>query len=520
MNGRKPKANKDKKQNKPVYLTPTVLKTAFKKTAVLVMSTALITHPIDLPYIHAYFTDKIISSASGVRNNTLGLRALEVLERGAVELAFDIHRFTDLDIDVEVRFVKGLLLVEMTLPEGFGFTAGDILQNSLKLAYDGEIIEIAPTDIEINGNDIKVTYDWNEVEKVLDIDDNSPRFELSGKGAGWGESGLGERFIFRGQGKIADLDWEFFDQMEYSYHIRGPRQLLVPTPEEGSQSYIFEFFIDNKRVSDDEVEWSLRPQVPGVRFQSGELVVDSSAPAAHMVIAAQLKSNRYFACELDVELLEPEIQGVIGVHEGVLGEGQPGPSQEGETLFGGTGESERGGSNPAEKPDGDGAGGDDADGDADRGDKGDGIDEGEDKDGTGKDSPGDGTPIDPNDDGDGDGEDEDEDKSGTGEGETPPPDGDGDSGDDDTDDGTSAIGDGTSPQDTDDADEKIGSYKDDADKDKKDQAFTNEGDYEPDEGPGDYHTVDIDDDAPQDTQQQNKDPVDADGEDIDFYDTS
>lgn len=582
MNSRKTKGGENKKLKQSIKAASSTIKTAFKKTAVLVMSTALITYPIDFSYVHAYFTDRIVY---GSRNSTPGLLALNALERGAVELCFDIHRFTDLKIDVDVKLLKGLLLVELTLPEGFGYTADDIIQNSLELFYDEEIIDTTPTDIETDGNEIKVTYDWDKVERAIDSDDNSPTFELSGKGEGKGVSGLGERFIFKGQGKIADLNWEYFDQLDWSFEIQGVDEITVSAPGEGGQSYFFRFIINGRQVPDDEVEWRLSSDIPGVSFRAGELIVSSSAESGEIVLYAELKSNRYFARKFAIQLIKPEVElppesqpPVEGEIPGEPDAGKdtyPGGSSE-DTPNGGTVPGGAGGDNPGGRDNGDddsndggagkinppvnppkdeddheddgkGVGGRDEDSENDDGDTQD--DEADDPEDDGKDDAGDqgGQDDGTNDDGEdmdqpgNSGEDDTNgDDNGSGDDNTPTDDDSSDedttgSGDteegvgastptngDDTPDGDNEVtgGDGTSPEDTGDNDED-GSDNDGAGKDKKDGINEDEGiRYE---GLGDENKTDIDDDCyRQDQGPQNEytKTGDSDEQGVGFYDTS
>ena len=136
---------------------------------------------------------------------------------------------------------------------------------------------------------------------------------------------MGERFIFVGHGRIADLDKEYFDQMDYSYFIKGRQVITIPSEEDGAAIYSYRFYVDNKEVPADEVEWRLSPKIGGVEFEAGELSVYSNAQGANIVITAQLSSNRYFVSELDVELVkvEEEIPELIEQEDGVTSPTSP-----------------------------------------------------------------------------------------------------------------------------------------------------------------------------------------------------
>jgi len=282
------------------------IKNAIKRTTVLIMSTALIAYPLKLPNINAYFSDKITTDIYKDLN-VMNLSKLNKLKTGTANLVFDIHRFDNLDAIFNVSFAENLLFVSMELPKGFGFYASDVIKDSVKFAYDGEIVDITPIDIGTNGNNIKLTFIWSEIESYINNDDNSPIFVISGKGAGKGLSGLGEKFIFAGHGEIADLDRQFFEQMDYSYYIEGSQIITIPSEEEGQAIYSYRFFIDGKQVLEDEVEWRLSPKIGGVEFNAGKLLVCSNAQAANIVITAQLTSNKYFTDELEIELVKEEI---------------------------------------------------------------------------------------------------------------------------------------------------------------------------------------------------------------------
>lgn len=295
------------RKREPSNKTKSPLRGIVKSTTLLIMSTALITHPLNISYTNAHFTDKISSDKIGTAtNNILGMRAFGKTNGGTLELAFDIHQF-NIEAGFEVDFAQNYLIVNMSLPKGFGFNADDILMDSMKIDYNGELIDISPTEIKTNGNNIKLTFNWSKIEGYIDSDDNAPQFDISGKGTGEGASGLGERFIFVGRGKMPELDREYFEQMDYSYYIVGSQVITIPSGEDGQASYTYRFFVDGEQVPEDEVIWQLSPTVDGVEFDSGRLVVNCSAREANITITARLSSNKYFVDELELELIKAEI---------------------------------------------------------------------------------------------------------------------------------------------------------------------------------------------------------------------
>ena len=276
------------------------------------MSTALVTYPLEFPYINAYFTDRIIYSEDG--RNISGKKTFSTMNKGVAELYFDIHTFTNLNVYFSVKFVDDILIAVMNLPDDCGFDASDIIISSLELSYNNEIIDLSPISVETKGKHIELKYNWSKIEGFIDSDDNSPAFDLSGKGQGLGKSGLGEKFIFKGSGRTPDLQKEFFEQMEYFYFIKGPTNIIIPTAEEGPQVYSYVFYIDDKEVPPDEVEWELSSEVSGVKLKSGELTVTSNAEGGNITITATLKSNKYFTTDLEIELVkivEEEIEEII-----------------------------------------------------------------------------------------------------------------------------------------------------------------------------------------------------------------
>lgn len=280
------------------------LKTAIKGTTMLIMSTTLISHPINIPLINAYFTDKI----STINRKTMGIQALSKPNIGSVELFFDIHRFNDIAVDIDVDFRENLLIVSMYLPEDSGFKASDIIIDSVKFAYDDKLVDVSPVNVSAKGDNIRLTFDWNIIEDYVGNGDTTPEFDISGKGAGKGLSGLGERFIFVGHGKTPDLEREYFEQMDFTYYLEGMQVITIPSAEEGPMNYTYRFIVDGRQIPADEIIWDIYPMLGGIEFNSGELVVSSNASEGDITISAQLGSNKYFTDKQKIKLVKVEIE--------------------------------------------------------------------------------------------------------------------------------------------------------------------------------------------------------------------
>ena len=121
-----------------------------------------------------------------------------------------------------------------------------------------------------------------------------------------GKSGLGEKFKFKGFGRIADLQQKFYEQMKDTFFVEGPDYITIPLADEGTQVYSYAFYIDGREVPAEEVEWELLSDISGVRLEAGQLIVSSEAEMGNISIIATLKSNRYFKYKLEVELIKPE----------------------------------------------------------------------------------------------------------------------------------------------------------------------------------------------------------------------
>lgn len=292
----------NKKQTHDGKLLKAVLKGTAKSSSILIISSVLLA-PLNPSYTKAYFTDKITSANP---HNSHVLSTFSNINSSSVSLSFDVHRFNNLVIDLEIDFMDDILVASLMIPSDYGFEASDILIDSLELIYGNQVIEVPPASVTTNGTELRLTFNWSSIERFLDGRDNSPSFELTGKGAGEGLSGLGERFIFSGSGSLPDLAAEFFDQMGSLCSLRGIQTIIIPQGEEGAQSYAYSFYLDGEEISADEILWELASRVPGVEFGSGTLTVYSSAQPGELVIKARLKAKSYITAELAVELIKIE----------------------------------------------------------------------------------------------------------------------------------------------------------------------------------------------------------------------
>ena len=280
-----------------------LFKGAVRNTTILVMSTSLVTYPLDFPCINAFFTDRIVYSNHG---SIFGKRSFATMGKAVVELYFDIHTFNNLNVDFNVEFIDDILTACMNLPDDCGFNADDIIIGSLEMSYKNEKIDLIPIDVQTKGKNIELKYDWSKIERFIDAEDNTPSFDISGNGQGLGKSGLGEKFKFKGFGRIADLQQKFYEQMKDTFFVEGPDYITIPLADEGTQVYSYAFYIDGREVPAEEVEWELLSDISGVRLEAGQLIVSSEAEMGNISIIATLKSNRYFKYKLEVELIKPE----------------------------------------------------------------------------------------------------------------------------------------------------------------------------------------------------------------------
>jgi len=190
-----------KKKQESQKAAHSTFKNILKGTAVFVISASLVSCTLNLPYIRAYFTDKIIYSES-----YKGEKALNSMGVGPVKLFFDIYCFNYLDVYLELMQKENILIAGIKLPPNCGFTESDIIIKSVKLSCrDGSAGAITPINAKLQVGELKIIFDWTEVLALIDDDDNNLGFDISGKGAGPGLSGFGEKFTFKGYGEITGL---------------------------------------------------------------------------------------------------------------------------------------------------------------------------------------------------------------------------------------------------------------------------------------------------------------------------
>ena len=278
-------------------------KKVIRNTTILAISTALATSPINIPYTSAYFTDKISTKVHDV----MGIRTLSKNSSGTIELSFDVHRFNNIRTEFDVDFNDNTLIVKISIPDKFGFNEKNIIVDSLELTYEDEIIKIKPIHDEVKGDELVIIFDWEEVADYIDNDDNSPKFNITGKGVGKGISGLGERFVFFGSGGITDINKEFFLQADYPYYIDGKNIIVIPNEGEEHGIYRYKFILDGKDIPTEEIQWELSSNITGVKMKSGKLIVNSNAHEGSIIITAQLISNKYFTEDMEIKLVKEKL---------------------------------------------------------------------------------------------------------------------------------------------------------------------------------------------------------------------
>jgi hypothetical protein len=288
------------KKPQPPDKKPTSLAAVLTYATILLAAVTLVSSPRGLPYLEAYFTDKITYGNDGSR-----MPAAHDRNPGLLWLAFNVHRFDDLTADPKVDFNENTLTVTIGLPEDGGFSADDVLANSIRFSYKDETIAIAPFDIETTGHELKMHFAWQEIEGFLAPADHNPTLDIAGKGLGGGNSGLGEKFTFTGHGTIPDLQKEFFRQVKRSYFIKGDDRITIPHGAEEAEVYVYEFFLDGQGLPADDVNWFIKPEPAGVTFQDGELLITAGAQPGSILLTAQLKENRYYIREMNIELIKP-----------------------------------------------------------------------------------------------------------------------------------------------------------------------------------------------------------------------
>jgi hypothetical protein len=287
-------------------ITSKPVKAALKGTAFFAILVFLIACLFKIPYTNAYFSDRIISGDSGGYGIS-GIASRSAQNSGTAVLFFDVHQI-NLAADLDVNFAKDVLTATITIPESYGFYAEDVIFDSTEIVYGNESIGVSPLGYAATGNTLKLFYAWSEIEKYIGGSDNTPSFAISGKGAGEGKSGLGERFVFTGTGRIADLDMEFFVQTKPSCILTGDKTITIPTEENTEQVYSYSFSVNGNVIPAEEAVWRLNPEIPGVRLMQGELIVSSNTEATNITIEVSLNSNKYFTASLNIELVKDNVE--------------------------------------------------------------------------------------------------------------------------------------------------------------------------------------------------------------------
>ena len=169
-------------------------KKVIKNATTVILVTGLIVYPLHLSYTGAYFTDKAFPGGSKADGRTRTSHDSDV-----IKLFFDIHKFSSLDVILDVE--DNILLAQMSIPSDSGFSTEDIIIEIIKLTYNGSVTEIAPSEVNPSGNQLSLVFDWDQ---ALDFNNNNETLyvSISGRGAGGGLSGLGEKYIFDGYGKL------------------------------------------------------------------------------------------------------------------------------------------------------------------------------------------------------------------------------------------------------------------------------------------------------------------------------
>ena len=289
--------DRHRKKEKRMRAIKAALKGTLKNTTMMVMSSALIIYPFHFPKTDAYFIDTAAPGSSSDQQ-------IRLFSDEKLKLFFNIHEFDNIAIDYEIDFNKGILIAEMEIP--IGFCAGDILIDTLEISYGGETMETRPLRSRDQGSILQVYFDWDAIDRFLEEEDKGPSFEISGKGEGRGISGLGERFIFQGSGKLPDLDKAFFQQMNYPIHIDGIQDITIPAESGEILLHNYKFYINGEEIPASEVEWRLTTGGNGIKIKDGVLTIDGDVGDAEIVLEAVLKSNKYFASELVIKVVKEE----------------------------------------------------------------------------------------------------------------------------------------------------------------------------------------------------------------------
>lgn len=169
-----------------------------EKMAIVMLSAGLIAYPFNLSYTDAYFTDK---ASTKTKTRSLNYHS------DSMGLSFEVHRFTDLKVRLEISGDQ--LLATINIPSGYGFSSSDIDIGTIEFDYSSSLSQQIPTRIDTSGTELSMVFNLNE---VMSFDDYQVplSFRITGKGAGKGLSGLGERFVFDGHSELIRPELETF----------------------------------------------------------------------------------------------------------------------------------------------------------------------------------------------------------------------------------------------------------------------------------------------------------------------
>ncbi len=160
---------------------------SIKNIAVIMLAIGLIVYPLRLSYTGAYFTDK---ASLGSNDHA-----------SSIKLKFEIHKFQSSSVEMSVDGSN--IVASMNIPFGDGFDVAHTILETAKLTYNG--FSISSPDLLVNmGNSttqLNLAIDLNQINN-FDPDGANLKIEFAGKGSGSGLSGLGERFLFEGDGEL------------------------------------------------------------------------------------------------------------------------------------------------------------------------------------------------------------------------------------------------------------------------------------------------------------------------------
>lgn len=194
-----------------------IMSRVIQGTAIFFATTALASSSCKLPVTNAYFTDVIstlnqeeqVALAGPFAMRSAGLFSGFGLTydsfSGSVQLFFDVHRFEQLAVAFDLNLAEDLLTAQLNIPSGLGFEAEDIINSSIGFFYNGVLLAVQPAAADTQGNTLTLSFVWSEIQALINSEDLMPQFDLVGRGAGAGLSGLGESFIFKGTGQVSGL---------------------------------------------------------------------------------------------------------------------------------------------------------------------------------------------------------------------------------------------------------------------------------------------------------------------------